>query len=893
MDTLWRWRERLRRILFKSRVEREVAEEMRFHLEMETRERIARGMDPAEARRTARIDFGAVERYRAEARETRWGHRWDSLAQDARYALRTLGASPGFSVVALFTLALGIGACTAVFSLVNALLLRPLPYGTPEQVVWIETAWEGSPRAKISPAEFLDYRDRLTEVFSAVGVYAFGALNLGDDGEPVRLPAAAFSSQTLSALGVTPTLGRGWTEEESVTGAPVVLLSDAFWRQRFAADPTVVGRTLLVDGREQEVLGVLPPGFQLPETLLSGSPAQIYSPLGIDPADVTNRGSHFMSGVARIRPGVSRQAAVDALERLATGFSEEFPDAYPVEKRFRASAIPLAQSIRGLVQKPLAVLAAAVAFVLLITCANVTNLLLSRADRRERELALRAALGAGRGRLVRQVMVESTLLAVLGGALGLAIAALIIRGLTQLPFDVPWLATLGIDSRVLLFVGLLSPLSGVLFGLVSTLSIGHLPMLAALKEGAQTSTDSIRSQRLRRGLVIAEVAVALMLLSGAGLLSRSFVRLVNVDPGFRTDDIVTTRLSLPDAGYPENTDLTRFFGELVPRLAELPQVSKVGAVTNLPLATRLGDMDFEVEGRPIPEGDVEPAADWQVVTPGYFDAMGLSLLRGRQIQSTDAAESPGVVVINETFADQIWPREDPLGKRFRLLGENTQPEVAEVIGVVRDVRHESLSQERHPQMYFAHQQFRFWGQGRAVAAMSLVVQSALPPAELRAAIAETVHALDAGLPLSEVRSMEDVRRFSVALPWLLMSVMAAFSGVALILSTVGIYGVMAYTVSQRLPELGVRLALGARPNQISRLVLAQGAALTLAGIALGLSGALVSARAISGLLFEVSPIDPVTLIGVTLLLAGAAFAACFLPALRATRVDLVELLRAE
>ena len=893
MDTFWRWRERFRRLFFKRQIEQEVENEIRFHLEMETQERIAGGADPGEAQRSARIDFGAVERFRAEAREVRWGHRWDCLAQDARYALRRLAADPVFTGIALFSLALGIGASTAVFSIANAVLLRPVPYGEPENIVWIETAWEGSPSAAVSPAEFLDYRDRLADVFSAVGVYSFGSFNVGGDGEPVRVQAAGLSAETLAALGVRPAIGRSWSEEEDVTNASVVLLSDAFWRQRFAADPDVVGRTIRLDGREQEVLGVLPPGFQLPETFLSGTTSQVYGPMGIDPARVTNRGSHFLSAVARIRPGLSPQHAASAIEELAAGFSDEFPDAYPAERRFRATAVPLGQRIRGPLQTPVGVLAAAVGFVLLITCANVANLLLSRTDHREREFALRSALGAGRGRILTQVMVESILLAFLGGALGLAIAELIIRGITQLPFDVPLLATLRNNYRVLTFAGILSPLCGLLFGLVTAFGFGRPRLLAALKEGAQTSTGSLRSQRLRRGLVVAEVAVALVLLSGAGLLTRSFSQLLNVDPGFLTDNVVTTKLSLSASGYPQNADVTEFYAELVPRLAELPVVTQAGAVTNLPLATRLGDMDFEIEGREIPEGAAEPAADWQVVTPGYFEAMGLSLLRGRGISPSDTANSPGVAIINETFAALSWPGEDALGKRFRLLGENTQPELAEVIGIVRDVRHESLSQDRRPQMYFPHQQFRFWGHGRAVTSMALVIQSSLPPEELRAVIAETVHSLDADLPLAEIRTMEDVRRFSVAVPWLLMTVMAAFSFVALVLSTVGLYGVMTYAVGKRLPEFGIRLALGARPGQMSWKVLAQGARLTLLGIGLGLVGALGLTRAISGLLYDVSPTDPLILGAVSLLLALTALLACYAPALRATRVDLVELLRSE
>ncbi len=894
MDSLWRWIERFRRLVFRSQVEQEVHDEMRHHLEMEIRERINRGMDPAEARRTAGVDFGGVERYRAEARDVRWGSRWDSVTQDVHYALRTLRKQPGFTAVAVLTLALGIGASTAVFSLVNAVLLRPLPYSAPEDALWIRTSWEGSPNAAISPAEFLDYRDRLTDVFSAVGVYAFGAVNLTSDGEPRRVQSAGLSAQAFDALGVSPAIGRVFTAEEDLAETPVVLLSDSLWRQRFASDPEVIGRKLTVNGQDWEVLGVMPADFRLPETVLSGSQNHLFVPLGLDPADVTNRGSHFLSGVARVRPEVSPSQAVAALEALAVGFRQEFPDAYPADERFLATGVPISAHIRGPVQGPLWVLGLTVAFVLLVTCANVASLILARADRREREFALRSALGAGRGRIASQVVVESTVLGLAGGMLGVVIAYGVTRGLVAwMPFDLPWLVDVGINRRVLVFACVLSAATGWLFGLFPALSVGRLRLMVALKEGAKTSRGSRRSQRTRRNLAIGEVAIALMLLSGAGLLGRSFVGLLDVDPGFQTADIATTRVSLPSSGYPDNGDVTGFYRELVPRLAALPGVSGAGAVTNLPLATRLGDMNFEIEGRPIPENGNSPAADWQAVTPGYFEAMGLTLLRGRAITTSDVTDSIGVVVINETFANQHWPGEDPLGQRFRLGGEGTQPEMAQVVGLVRDVRHESLAQDRKPQMYFAHEQFRFWGSVRAVPSMSLVVRSPLPLGEVRTIIRDTVRELDADLPLADFSTMTDVRRLSIAVPRFLMTVVVSFSMVAFLLAAVGIYGVMAYAVSQRIPEFGIRLALGARPRDVARMVLVQGAHLTLVGLAIGLVGATAMARAISGLLYGVGPFDPVTLIGVSLLLAVAACLACWGPAHRATRIDPVELLRAE
>ncbi|MEM7585598.1 MAG: ABC transporter permease [Acidobacteriota bacterium] len=894
MDVLWRWTERLRRLLLPNRVEQEVADEMEHHLAMEIRERVAGGMEPAEARRTALIDFGGVERFRAEARDVRWGSGWDRLAQDTRYGLRTLRKNPGFAAVAMLTLALGIGASTAVFSLVNAVLMRPLPYGEPENALWIQTSWKGSPNASISPAEYLDYRDRLTDVFSAVGVYAFGALNLTGDGEPVRVKTAGLSAAALRALGVEPAIGRSFTESEDLAGAPVLLLSDALWRQRFAAAPDVVGKELTVNGRRREVIGVMPPNFRLPENLLTGSPAQVLTPLGIDPARVEDRGSHFLSGVARVRDGVTRQQAVAALEALAIAFGREHPDAYTPDEQFMATAIPLEDQVRGPIQGPMRLLMATVAFVLLVTCANVASLVLARADHRERELALRSALGAGRGRLARQMMVESLLLGLAGGLLGVLVAFAVTRGLVAwMPFDLPWLADVGINRRVLLFACMLSLSVGWLFGLFPALGASQARLMEALKEGAKTSQGSMRSQGTRRLLAVGEIALALVLLSGAGLLGRSFGRLIDVDPGFQIRDVATTRINLPQAGYPSNGEVTTFFRELIPRLEALPGVEIAGAVTNLPLATRLGDMNFVIEGRPLPERANPPAADWQTVTPGYFETLGLTLLRGRAIAASDVSASTGVVVINETFAATHWPGGDPLGRRLRLGGRGTQPEVAEVIGVVRDVRHDSLTQRRKPQMYFAHEQFRFWNSGRAATSMSLAVRSSLSLEELRAGVRDTIWSLDASLPLADFRTMSDVRRLSIAVPRFLMSMVASFAGVAFLLAAIGIYGVMAYTVSKRTAEFGIRLALGARPQDLARMILLQGVRLTALGLSIGLASSLVMSHAISDLLYDVHPNDPATLLGVSLLLAIAACVACWRPAHRASRVDPVELLRTE
>lgn len=894
MDGIRTWIERLYGVVFRRRVEREVEEEMRYHLEMETREKIARGMDPVEARRTTRAEFGSVDAWRTQARQERWGWRWDVLVHDTRYALRVLRKSPGLTGVILLTLALGIGANAAIFTMVDAALLRSLPYGETDRAVWIQTFWEGSPQASLSPAEYLDYRQRLTDVYASLGVYAFGSFNLTSHGDPERARTSFVSAEVFEALGVSPSRGRAFTDEEDTEGAPVVLLSDGFWRQRFAADPDVVGQSIRLSGRDREILGVLPPGFRLPEEILVGETSKLYAPMGIDQSQVNMRGSHFLSGVARLAPDVTFDQARLALEAVARGFWDEYPDDYKADMGFGATAVPLARQVRGPARSLLFILLGAVGSLLLVASANVANLLLARADRRAREFALRTAIGAGQGRIVTQVIVESAVLALVGGALGLVVGRLVLGAFTALvPLDLPWLTGLHLDPRAVAFTFALSAATGLAAGLAPALHAARSPDLVGSLKAGGSSADGHRGHRLRRALAVAEMALALILLAGAGLFLRSFAGLVQVDPGYRTERVLTARLSLPGAEYQENESVVGFYRSLMERVAEIPGIESAGAVTNLPLTTRLGDHSFIIEGRPIPEGSVKPDADWQTVTPGYFDAMGIAVLRGRVVETRDTAASEAVLVVNETFAKTHWPNENAVGKRLRFTATAFQPERAEVIGVVRDVRHADLHHNTRPQMYFAHEQFRFWGSGNAVPRMTLVVSSPLPPEELRGAVTAAVRSLDADLPVADVRTMEDVRRASEALPRFLMTVIGAFSIVALLLAALGIYGVMAQMVGRRIPEFGVRMALGARPAEVTGLVVRQGARLALTGIALGVAGAVVVTRALGSQLYEVSPTDPGILAAVSLLLGLTALAACFVPARRATRADPAKLLRAE
>ncbi len=892
MHWLSRWIRRAKLLSNRNRAEREMDDEMRFHLEMEIEELKKSGMSPEAARLEALRSFGGMERYKEEGRDARGTRLFEDLAQDLRYAVRTFRKSPGFTAVALLTLALGVGATTAIFSVVNAVLLRPLPYGAPESVVEIRVSWKDRPDGNLSPAEYLDFRDKLT-VTSAVGVYGFGAFNITSDGEPERIRLAGVSTEVFSAFGVSPAFGRVFTLDEEVTGANVALLSDAFWRRRFSASPDVVGRTIILNDTTVEVLGVMPAGFQLPEDVVSGQRVAVYIPIGIDPMQVSNRGSHGLRGVARLKPGVTQAAGARAVERLAEWMVEEFPDGYPEEMQFRATAIPILETVVGSIRPALLVLLGAVGFVLLIVCANLANLLLSRADSRKREFALRAALGADRPRIVRQLLVESSALALGGGLLGLVLALWGTRLLIALrPPNIPRLDEISMDVRVLGFALGISLITGIAFGLLPAVQVSKAELVDSLKLGGRGLLGSRAGERSRRLLVVAEVAFALMLLAGAGLFTRSFLRLYNIDPGFRAENVLTVRISPPFNRYREEERITGFWRDLVRDLSEQPGIIAVGAVRNLPLATRLGDLNFEKEGEPVPEDQVSPSADWQTVTPGYFKAMGMSILRGRGIEASDDANAPGVVVINEETAKRYWPGEDPLGKRF-LLGGGAGPGWVSIVGIVRNIQHNGLDAETKTQMYLAHQQFRSWGGGFPSYSMNLVVRTVAEPAAMAGVVRSSVRSVDPALPLGAFRVMEDVVSASVSQPRFVMSLLLAFSALAVVLAAIGIYGVLAYAVGVRTQEFGIRLALGAEASDVATMVVKGGLLLVAVGLAIGLSGALLVTRLLESLLYEIKPSDPVTLIGVSVILGVVALAACYIPAWRATRVDPMVALRAE
>jgi predicted permease len=819
---------------------------------------------------------------------------FDTLWQDVRHAARALRRTPGFTIAAALTIALGIGANTAIFSVVNGVVLQPLPYPAPDRLVAVWNAWDDTPRGALSPAEYFDYLDRVGS-FEHFGVYATGFAALTDSGEPERLPAGYVSFGVLPALGVQPQAGRLIGASDDAPGADAVLLSDGLWRRRFGAARDIVGRRIDVDGEPRTVIGVLPAGFRLPVDFDDVEPAQLIMPLGLDRANLPGRGSHFLDGVARLRRDVSPAQATAQIRSVAEQFALDLPKDYPPAMRFTALTVPLHEAVVGDIRPTLFVLLGAIAFVLLIACGNITHLFLSRGERRRGEFALRLALGAGRLHLVRQTLAESALVALVGGGIGIALAAAGTRALLAMsPPDLPRVDAVGVDTRVLLFGLAASLVVGAMVGLIPALRNARgLQPAGAGDNGRGVAGAAPAQQRIRHALIASEVAVAIVLTLGAGLMVKSFMRMLSVDPGYQTHGILTASIALPETAYPDGERPAAFFATLLERLRAQPGVRAAGAVAGLPLTNPRGDLNFQIEGRETAPGQRSRRADWQVVTPGYFDAIGMRLVQGRGVEASDRAGTPGVVVINEAAAHLHWPGGDAIGARL-TLGGNAGPGVVTVVGIVNDIRHGALRELPRPEIYLAHTQFRFWGTGTVpVRTLTLVARTDGDPALLASTVRRETAALDPTLPVDAVRTMDAVRSASVSSPRFVSTLLSIFAGLALTVTLVGIYGVMAYTVAQRRLEIGVRVALGASPSMVVGLVLRQG--LTPAGI--GMVAGLLGGMALSGVLraqlYDVTPHDATTAILVSSAVTLVVLLACYLPAMRAARLDPVTALRTD
>ncbi len=784
--------------------------------------------------------------------------------------------APGFTTVAVLTLALGIGANAAIFSVVNGMLLAPLPYPEPDQLVqlYATNPTQGWDDVDVSPAEVEQWREQ-SQLLEGIAPYGDTSLTLTGQGEPLRLSGLAISHSFFSVLHVRPALGRDFRPEEDRPGADkVALLSHALWQRHFGADPTVLGQKVALDAEPYTVIGVLPADFTF-----RYEPYDIFVPLALDPS-APDHISHHLDAIARIKSGHTVQELQAELDTIAARLAQADPAAHA---GWGARAVSLYNEIFDeILRTILTVMSLAVGFVLLIACANVANLLLARAATREREVAIRAALGAGRLRLIRQLITESLLLALLGGAAGLLGAMWGIEILaTMPPPDAPRGDQIRLDATVFLYAVGLSLFTGVLFGLVPAWRSSRPNLMDSLRD-ARTSSSS--SHRLLKALVVSEVALALVLLAAAGLMVRSFRLLLTVDPGFRAENLLTLRTSLPDTKYPERHQRAAFYQQALASLESLPGVRSAAAVATIPLGGSNSWTNLTLEGQPRPAEGEERYVGYMVVSPNYFRTLGVSLLAGRDFTPQDTAGVPLVAIINSTLARQYWPGQDPIGKRFQF-GNPDNPYLT-VVGIVGDVRHQGLGDEPRPELYRPHSQ-------AASSTMFLLVRTESDPLALVPAARERIWAVDPDQPVYRIRSMQQIIDERLIGPRAGAQILGVLAGLALLLAAVGIYGVMSYSVNERTHEVGIRMALGAAPPDILRLVVRQAMLPVLLGVGLGLAGGLAATRGLTVLLYGVSPGDPLTFVSTTFLLVGIALLACYLPARRATRVDPMVALRYE
>jgi putative ABC transport system permease protein len=751
--------------------------------------------------------------------------------------------------------------------------------------------WKDWDKTWVSPAEFLAYR-KDCKSFAEVGAWSATSVNLTGEAEPERVSAAAVSAHLFEALGVEPVLGRAFTEEEDLPGQDqVAILSYGLWQRRYGGEPERIGKTIQIDGRARTLLGVMPPDFKLPlDYQGDAGPTQIYVPLALDPKTAPqNRGNHGLFAAARLAPGVSAEQATAELKTMAARWTQE--GLYPEEMRFEALALPVREEIVAGIRPQLLLLLGAVGLLLLIACANVANLFLARAEARTREVAVRAALGAGRGRLVRQLLTESAVLAIAGGTLGLALAFVGARVLLLwAPAHIPRLSEVTVDEWVLGFTLAVSLLTGILFGLAPALQASRPDLTNALKEGGLGSMVGIKRQWFRNSLVVIEVGLAVALLIGAGLLLRSFRELSKIDLGFDPRNVLTLRLSLPAASHPQSGDVTRFYDQLLERARALPAVASAGVVRMLPLDGTIGDGSLAIEGRPADHGD-HPKGDWQVVSAGYFETMKTRLIAGRFITEEDRADSMEVAVVNETMARTYWPDKLPLGERFRMGMDPERPWIT-IVGVVGDERHNGVAEVIKEKFFRPHRQFPN-STGFANRTMTLLVRTDADPRALVRPVVAEIRALDANLPVSSVKALEEVVARAVAEPRFTTMLLGLFAGFSMLLAAVGIYGVLSYLVGQRFHEIGIRMALGASGREILNLVLRRSLALCALGVVLGVALALGLSRLMAGLLYRVGATDPATYLLTPIALGVVGLAASLIPARRATRVDPMLALRTE
>ncbi|MGB0034825.1 MAG: ABC transporter permease [Candidatus Acidiferrales bacterium] len=812
-----------------------------------------------------------------------------TLLQDIRYGIRMLGKNLGFTLIAVFTLALGIGANTAIFSVVNAELLRPLPFRNPDQLVrvWTTNSRAGTKSGAISYPDFADWRSQ-NKVFEKMTAYTDASFTLTGIEQPAHLQGEMVSAETFEMLGVAPELGRTFLPGEDEAHHHVVVLSHQVWKERFRGDPGVIGRTITLDSSGFTVVGVMPASFNFP---MQRVPAAVWVTFSTmqessdnSPTMLQERGAHFLLAMARLKPGVSLAQAQAGMDVISSGLAKQYPD---TDTFFGVRLVSEQAEITSAIRPALFVLLVAVGFVLLIACVNVANLLLARATTRAREIAIRAALGAGRNRVVRQLLTESFLLAFLGGLLGLIIAMWGSEILVRMsPDSLPRAAEIHMDGWVLAFTVAASLVTGILFGLAPALQIARSNLVDTLKEGSLSTTAGGHRHRLRSSLVIMEMALALVLLVSAGLLIRSLVRLQSVNPGFDPQHVMASNVDLPDQKFPD-AKKAEFFRQLIPQLRALPGVQSAAAIFPLPMGGDEMRTSLEIEGRPVAKRDMAHTSI-RVITPAYFETMRIPLLQGRAFSDRGDANATQTIIVNEALARRYFPNENPVGKHVRpgiSLGAGPGP-MREIVGVVGNVRFKDLTTEWYPESYIPYAQLPF---GEA----TIVVRTVNDPKTLAKPIADTVRKFDSDMPTYAIKTVEDYLNSTIAIPRFNAVLLGVFAGVALLLTAVGLYGVISYSVAQRTHEIGIRMALGAQPADMLRLVVGQGFRLALVGVGLGLAAAFGLTRFLSSMLFGVASTDPVSFIGVAIVLLSVVFLACFVPARRAMRVDPMVALRYE
>jgi putative ABC transport system permease protein len=870
MPLLARGSSMVRNLFRRERVDQDLDEEIRSYVAALVEEKVAAGMSPDAARRAAAIEVGGVEQVKEQVRQARAGALLESLLQDLRYGLRTLAKNPGFTAAAVLTLGLGIGANTAIFSVVDGVLLSPLAGRDPDRLVMLWETTPGAPQIPVSYPNYLDWRQR-THSFEDIAVYnGFDQFTMTGAGDPERIQGGLASGNLFTVLGVEPGAGRLFDpRDDRLDAEPVAVIADGFWRRRFAADPRVVGRPIVLDGNTYTIVGVLPPSFRI-----AGS--EVWLPLGRfthTPRFV--RANHGLIGIGRLKPEVTIDQMLADLGAVARQLQSDHP---ADNAGIGAGGAPLKERMVGSIRQPLRVLAAAVGLVLLVACANVANLLLSRAASRQHELALRVAIGAGRRRVVRQLLTESLLLAVAGGVLGLGLAWAGVKLLVALrPADVPRLMDIQVDATVLAFALGLSVVTGLLFGLAPALHLARSEPILALQEGGRRTSGGRARRRLVTGLTVAEVAMALVLLVVAGLLLRSFAKLTGVDPGFEPRDVTAALVSLPERDYPDEARRRLAFRELLRRVRTLPQAKDAALATDLPVSTSW-QTQVTFAGRPPVDPGGEPFLNAVIASPEYFRTMRIRLLAGRGIEPTDTQGRPRVVVVSESVAQRFFGGRSALGQRMKQGGAGVENPWLTIVGIVADVRNDGLRIASRGTMYVPHEQ---WDSSSAW----LMVRSETPLEQLLPLLRRETAALDRNLPLANVTTLDDALDASVTQERFSLLMLGLFAGLALVLAAVGIYGVIAYSVAQRAQEIGVRIALGARRADVLGLVVGQAMRLTLLGIVLGAAAALGAGRFIASLLFEVEPSDPSVLAGAALLVAAVALLSAWLPALRAAQTD--------